>query len=72
MEAKRVAEEVGAVIGLAILLTRLALYRGDSPSEAQATSFCQPKLPFSQAEGSREAEDETPDWKEDDSCTLEM
>ena len=50
MEAKRAAEEVGAVIGLAILLTRLALHRGDSPPEAQDTSFRQPELPFSQAE----------------------
>ena len=58
MEAKRAAEEVGAVIGLAILLTRLALYRGDSPSEAQATSFCQPELPFSQAEAPSKPEAE--------------
>ena len=50
MEAKRVAEEVGAVIGLAILLTRLALHRGDSPTEAEDTSFRQPEPDFSQAE----------------------
>ena len=72
MEAKQVAEDVGAVIGLAILLTRLALHRGDSPSEAEDTSFRQPEPAFSQAEGFREAEDEAPDWEEDDSCTLEM
>ena len=72
MEAKQVAEDVGAVIGLAILLTRLALRRGDSPSEAEDTSFRQPEPAFSQAEGLREAEDEAPGWKEDDSWTLEM
>ena len=72
MEAKRVAEEIGAVIGLAILLTRLTLHCGDSPSEAEDTSFRQPEQPFSQAEESRETEDEAPDWEEDDSCTLEM
>ena len=72
MEAKRVAEEVGAVIGLAILLTRLTLHRGDSPSKPRDTSFRQHELPFSQAEGFREAEDEAPGWEEDDSCTLEM
>ena len=72
MEAKRAAEDVGAIIGLAILLTRLALHRGYSPSEAEDTSFRQPEQSFSQAEGLREAEDEAPDWKEDDSWALEM
>ena len=58
MEAKRAAEEVGAVIGLAILLTRLALHRGDSPSEAEDTSFRQPEPAFSQAEAPSQPEAE--------------
>ena len=58
MEAKRAAEEVGAVIGLAILLTRLALHRGDSPSETQDTSCPQPELSFPKAEAPAQPEAE--------------
>lgn len=58
MEAKQVAEDVGAVIGLAILLTRLALHRGDSPSETEDTSFRQPEPAFSQAEAPSQPEAE--------------
>ena len=69
MEAKRAAEEVGAVIGLAILLTRLALHRSYSPSEAQATSSRQPEPTFSQAEApfqpeAEPEEIENPYWLE--------
>ena len=69
MDAKQVAEDVGAVIGLAILLTRLALYRGDSPSETQDTSFRQPEPTFSQAEApfqpeAEPEEIENPCWLE--------
>ena len=69
MEAKRVAEEVGAVIGLAILLTRLTLHRGDSPSEAEDTSYRQPEPTFSQAEAPAQPEaepeeNENPCWLE--------
>ena len=58
MEAKRAADEVGAIIGLAILLTRLALHRGDSPSAAEDTSFRQPEPDFSQAEAPSKPEAE--------------
>ena len=69
MEAKRAAEEVGAVIGLAILLTRLALHRGDSPSEAEDTGYRQPEPTFSQAEAlfqpeAEPEEIENPYWLE--------
>lgn len=69
MEAKRAAEEVGAVIGLAILLTRLALHRGDSPSVAEDMSFRQPEPAFSQAEAPSQPEAEpeeieNPNWLE--------
>ena len=58
MEAKRAAEEVGAVIGLAILLTRLALHRGDSPSAAEDTSLRHSEPTFSQAEAPSQPEAE--------------
>ena len=69
MEAKQVAEDVGSAIGLAILLTRLALHRGDCPSEAQATSSRQPEPTFSQAEApfqpeAEPEEIENPYWLE--------
>jgi hypothetical protein len=58
MEAKQVAEDVGAVIGLAILLTRLTLRRGDSQSETQDTGCPQPEPDFSQAEAPSQPEAE--------------
>ena len=69
MEAKRSAENVGMIIGLAILLTRLALHRGDSPSEAEDTSYRQPEPTFSQAEAPSQPEAapeeiENPYWLE--------
>ncbi len=69
MEAKRAAENVGMIIGLAILLTRLALHRGDSPSEAEDTSYRQPEPTFSQAEAPSQPEAapeeiENPYWLE--------
>ena len=69
MEAKRAAENVGMIIGLAILLTRLALHRGDSPSEAEDTSYRQPEPTFSQAEAPSQPEAapeeiENPNWPE--------
>ncbi len=75
MEAKRAAEEVGAVIGLAILLTRLALHRGDSQSEAEDTSFRQPEPAFSQAEAPSQPEAEpeeieNPNWLEAEESQL--
>ena len=58
MEANRAAENVGAVIGLAILLTRLALRRGDSPSETQDMRCPQQELSFPKAEAPAQPEAE--------------
>ena len=77
MEAKQVAEDVGAVIGLAILLTRLALHRGDSPSETQDISCPQPELPFPKAEAPSQPEAEpeeieNPCWLEAEEPQLDL
>ena len=74
MEARQAAENVGALLALAILLTERVLRRRDAQAEDEEAALRQPGPPaFSLAEDQQQADidwDE-PEWKEGDVPTFE-
>lgn len=74
IEARQTAENVGALLALAILLTERVLRRKDAQAEDEQAALRQLKLPsFSMAEEQQQADTDwnEPEWKEGDALTFE-
>lgn len=75
MEARQAAENVGALLALAILLTERVIRRRDSQAESEREKLRQAEPEHSsQAEEQSQAETDLdePDWKEGDEPAFEL